>query len=857
MKKIVITGGLGYIGTELCKLYSGETRTTDITVVDTLFSASKVKQLKRWGFNFKQCSILDKECISEIVKDADIVIHLAGITDVAYTNTESMPEKDKLIVETGVTGTQNILNAMKDTCKIIFPSTHVVFEGFNKTYAGITEEESPCPVLSYATSKFRSEEDIKSSGKNYIILRLASVCGYSDNDTMRINIMPNLFASKAAQKETIKLFSGGVQLKSLVPLLDVVRCMKFMAENDIEKETFHVSLESMSVKEVANICKLYVPDLNIVETEDEIPNLGYTISNAKLLSTGFQFRYNIEDCIEEMIENWSNQNIPAQLEYIDKGGNEYIDSRGKITNYELTEPINLIGLIDSNYGSVRANHYHPIQEQKCLLVFGQYISVTKDLLIENAPIETKVINEGDIAIIKPNVAHAMVFTQRSLFLNLVNGEREHENYGITHTIPYQLVDEKMKQDILKHYLPECRICGSKNIQRVVSLGFSPLANNLISSIDENVDSYPLEMDRCLDCYNAQLSMVVPPQKMFDDYLYLSSTSPVFVNHFKRAAEEYVEEFSLDQSSLVVDIGCNDGTALKPFKEKKIRVVGVEPAENIVKIARENGIVVQHSYFNEKSVDTIVALFGSADLVLASNVFAHSDKVSDILRNAFSLLKPKGTFVIEVQYLLNTLEDATFDNIYHEHVNYWTVTSLNNFLKDSCYELYKVKGINTHGGSIRVYIRRFSNDPIDDSVQQFLDKEEKCGIKDEAIYRNFESEIQQIRFNVRKNINSIKAENKRIVAYGSPAKATTALNFFGITSNDIEYTIEDNKLKHDKFIPGVNIPIKNKEYALENPPDVIVVLAWNFIDSIIENNQELVEKGVRFLSIRDLYGDDYD
>ena len=432
-QKIVITGGLGYIGTELCKLYSGEARYKQIIVLDNRFVSERVKQLRDWGIDFHQVSILDKDTLEKHLFDADIVVHLAGVTDVAYVKTEADPEKDKLITQTAVEGTRNVIHSVKPSCKVIFPSTHVVYEGVSDTKLDIPETESPCPVLTYSVGKVQSEEDFKNSNLNYVVLRLASVYGYS-TDTMRIGIMPNLFSKIASMDGTIKLFSGGVQVKSLVPLLDVVRCIKFMAENEtIKKEIFHLSQETVTVKQVAEICKEINPKLTIVETHDEIPNLGYTISNKKLLSTGFKFRYSLKESIREMIHNWSKKNINPALEYIDRGGKEFVDARGKILNYELTEPINLIGYIESKKGSVRANHYHPIQEQKCLLIKGQYISVIKDLSVPNAPIETRIINEGDIAIIKPNVAHTMVFTEDSIFLNLVRGEREHENYGVTHT----------------------------------------------------------------------------------------------------------------------------------------------------------------------------------------------------------------------------------------------------------------------------------------------------------------------------------------------------------------------------------------------------------------------------------------
>lgn len=849
-QKIVITGGLGYIGSELCKLYSGEARFKNIVVIDSRFMSEKVKQLRDWGIDYFQCSLLDKEEIAKHVCDADTVIHLAGITDVAYVKTQEDTEKDNLIRETGITGTLNILNSIKDSCKIIFPSTHVVFEGFAETKIDIDESETPKPVLTYSASKYQSEKDLEASGKNYVILRLGSVYGFS-TDSTRISIMPNLFSKITSQGKTIKLFSGGVQLKSLVSVIDVARFMKFVAENiEINREIFHVSNETMTVKEVATLCKSIDPSLNIVETDDEIPNLGYTISNKKMLSTGFKLRHNIKDAVTQMIKNWSRKNISNELESIDCGGKEYIDDRGRILNYELTEPINLIGYIESKTGTVRANHYHPIQEQKCLLVKGQYISVIKDLSDPSASIETRVINAGDLSVIKPNVAHAMIFTQDSIFLNLVRGEREHENYGVTHTIPYVIVDDKMRDKLLKIYQLECRSCGNAHLKRAVSLGESPLANNLKNSEEEAAEMFPLEMNYCPRCHNCQLSVVVPPQKMFDNYLYVSSTASTFVEHFKQAALSYIDQFNLNNQSLVIDIGSNDGVGLKTFKDHGIQVLGVDPAKNISKIANENGIPTLNEYFNKSTAEKILFSYGKAKLITASNVFAHADNLAEIASSVFDVLENDGVFVVEVQYLLDTIKDMTFDNIYHEHVNYWSVTSINNFFSKLGFCVYKVEHVNTHGGSIRVYVKR-NGAKVDQSVFDFISQEQDFGLTKYERYKRFGEDISKIKSVVRDNIKKIKDKYGSICAYGSPAKATTSLNYYGIDNSYIDFTVEDNSMKHNKLIPGVNIKIKGKDYFLDNLPKAVVVLAWNFFELIRSKNSHIEEMGVRFINIKDL------
>ena len=844
MKKIVITGGLGYIGTELCKIYSGYSWNDEITVIDNRFVSERVNQLRNWNMNFVQGNILDKEIIKKYCKDADIVHHLAGITDVPRVKSESSSEKDDLINKVAEEGTQNILDVISENCKIIMPSSHVVYEGLESIKKDINENEKTCPVLSYGKSKAINEEQLKKSGKNYIILRLGSVYGYS-TDTARIDIMANFFAKTASQNGTLRLFAGGKQIKSLVPLIDVARCFKFMEEKeDIQKQLFNLTKDTVTVKQVAEICKKYNPKINLRETNDEIPNLGFSLSNKKILKTGFKFLYALNESMREMIEKWSKQDLIKDLEHVRDGGNEYIDDRGKISNHELTEPINLIGLIDSKKGTIRANHYHPQQEQKCLFTKGQIIEIFQDILNPNSPKITQVVNEGQLSIIKPNVAHTMVFTKDTTFLNLVRGERDHENYGISHTIRHWFVDERERDMLMKYYKFDCRSCGETKLKRVISLGYQPLANNLLKNKNDKADLYPLEMNYCPGCHNCQLSISVDPKKMFSNYLYTSSTSKVFRDHFSKAAKKYSKEFKLNsKKSYIIDIGSNDGVALKPFKDLGYKnILGIEPAKNLAKLANKKKIKTFNGFLNTKNLKKIKK---GADIILASNVFAHSDNLKEMAECMKKLIKKDGTIIIEVQYLLNTLKDLTFDNIYHEHYNYWSLTSLVNFFKQFNLEIYKAERINTHGGSIRVYIKN-KKIKIDKTVKFLLLEEERFGLKKYSTYKNFADKIYKIRSNVVKNLDRLKKENKIIVGYGAPAKATTALNFFGI-NNQIDFIVEDNKLKHNKFVPGVKIPISSK-IKIKNKLPIILVLAWNFFDDIKKNNQNLSKK---FVNIKDL------
>ena len=231
--------------------------------------------------------------------------------------------------------------------------------------------------------------------------------------------------------------------------------------------------------------------------------------------------------------------------------------------------------------------------------------------------------------------------------------------------------------------------------------------------------------------------------------------------------------------------------------------------------------------------------------MASNVFAHSDNLKEMTECMKALLKKDGTIIIEVQYLLNTLKDLTFDNIYHEHYNYWSLTSLINFFKQFDLTIFRAEKIDTHGGSLRIYLK-IKKVKIEKNVKNFLKEEEDFGIKRFSTYKNFADKIYDIKKNIINNLNRLKNENDLIAGYGSPAKATTALNFFGV-KNQIDFIIEDNELKHGKFVPGVKIPIISKSH-IKKKISCVLVLAWNFFEDIKKNNLNLSKK---FINIKDL------
>jgi 2-polyprenyl-3-methyl-5-hydroxy-6-metoxy-1,4-benzoquinol methylase len=396
---------------------------------------------------------------------------------------------------------------------------------------------------------------------------------------------------------------------------------------------------------------------------------------------------------------------------------------------------------------------------------------------------------------------------------------------------------------------KCRICKNENLRKFLSLGTTPLANSFLSKdgLKKEEKKFPLELCFCERCKLVQLTYIVPSEDMFRDYVYLSSTTKSFRKHFEEMAIEIAKDFGLDEKSVVVDIGSNDGILLKPFKELGINIIGVEPAANVAKIAEENGIETINDFFNEKVVDEIIKSKGNADVVTANNVFAHIDDIGSVIENVKRLLKKDGIYVIEIQYFVDTIEQMTFDNVYHEHMSYYTLTSLDYFFRLHGMEVFRVKRIGTHGGSLRVFVKKKgSGHKADDSVKKLVDYEKNMGIDDFKIYEEYGKKVDGVKKKLVDYIKKIKNEGKIIAAYGAPAKGNTLLNFCNIGKDYIEYIIEDNPLKQNLFAPGTHIQVVSSKILDEKLPDFILILAWNFADEILNKTKNYAEKGVKFI-----------
>tara|TARA_Y100000310_G_scaffold82715_1_gene79316 strand:- start:22969 stop:24192 length:1224 start_codon:yes stop_codon:yes gene_type:complete len=395
----------------------------------------------------------------------------------------------------------------------------------------------------------------------------------------------------------------------------------------------------------------------------------------------------------------------------------------------------------------------------------------------------------------------------------------------------------------------CRICEGTDIKTFLSLGSTGLANNLPAKedLDKEEAYFPLDVALCENCKLVQLTCVVPPELMFKNYLYVTSTTQTFRDHFRAMADHLTKMFQLNENSTVVDIGSNDGLLLKGFQKHGVQVVGVEPADNLVELANKEGVPTLNGFHDQAIADQILAKYGKADVITANNVFAHTDDISKIVKTFDTLLKDNGVFVFEAHYLFSMMDKMTFDAIYHEHVSYYSLTPFVHFFKRFGMNIFRVEKVASHGGSLRVFVQKdVGNHAIDSSVQIMLEDEEKRGVKDYATYENFAQKVTAVKDKVVNILQQLKKEGKTIVGYGVPAKATTLLTFCGIGKETFDYIVDDNPLKQGRYTPIEHIPIVPSTQLDEQKPDYIVILAWNFAEEIIKKLGKYKEQGVKFI-----------
>ena len=394
---------------------------------------------------------------------------------------------------------------------------------------------------------------------------------------------------------------------------------------------------------------------------------------------------------------------------------------------------------------------------------------------------------------------------------------------------------------------QCRICGSKRLDMFLSLGNSPLANNLYdnSELAGTQKYYPLEVYVCRDCYLVQLTHIVGPEILFSHYAYSTGRSIPMNDHFSGLAQAIAKDFKFDANSLVVDIGSNDGTLLSHFLKLNFKVLGVDPAANIVEAARKKGVETVNALFSTEIAKTLVDDFGRAKVILAANVFAHVDNLDDFVGAIDCLLDKEGVFVIEVPYLLNFLEQTEFDTVYHEHLSYFSIYPLVQLFKKFNMRIIDIKELSVHGGSVRIFVQREKSE-FSGALNDFLLKEDEFGIKNISTYTDFSDKVANLKKKLRKILSDLKSDNKKIYGYGASAKSTTLLNYCNIDNKIIDCICDTTPFKQGKFAPGTGIPIVPDSRLVEEMPDYSLILAWNYKEHILLKEAEYLKKGGRFI-----------
>jgi hypothetical protein len=395
----------------------------------------------------------------------------------------------------------------------------------------------------------------------------------------------------------------------------------------------------------------------------------------------------------------------------------------------------------------------------------------------------------------------------------------------------------------------CRLCGGSELALVLQLTPTPPANAFVGEGAKSKDQpcFPLDVFFCGGCAHVQLLDVVDPRSLFEDYVYVSGTSPVFVKHFDDYAESIVRSFKPQPSALVVDVGSNDGTLLRAFKEREMTVLGVDPAKDIARGASAAGIETIADFFTPALAAEIRDKHGPAAIVTANNVFAHADDLAGLRDGAKSLIAPDGVFVFEVSYLLDVVEKTLFDTIYHEHLAYHSVKPLRRFFEAGGMELFSVERVDAHGGSLRGMAGLAGvSHTTDGTVERLIADEERAGLGHAETFMAFADRIDGLGRALKRLVDRIKAEGKSIAGFGAPAKATTLMYHFGIGADVVDFIVDDNPLKQGLYTPGHHIPVLPAETLYERRPDFAIVLAWNFAAAIMAKHSAFRKQGGHFI-----------
>ncbi len=398
----------------------------------------------------------------------------------------------------------------------------------------------------------------------------------------------------------------------------------------------------------------------------------------------------------------------------------------------------------------------------------------------------------------------------------------------------------------------CRLCDSLDLQLALELPPSALADDYLPAekADRSRERYPLNVMLCSSCGQSQLEHVASAEAIYGDYIYRTASSPGLDVHFESYASDVFKVIQLKPSAKVLDLGCNDGALLRSFQKRGAKVVGVEPATQIAEALSASGIPTINDYFTEASAQRVEQAHGLFDVITANNVFANVDDVRNFALGARSLLNERGVFIIETGYASSLIENSVFDNIYHEHLSYFSVAPLEKFFNSLDMEIIHVQEVPTKGGSLRAYIQKKNGPHSRNSVvSELIRRESDGGLFDGSAYKRLEERIQKVKTESRSLIQSLKNEGKKLCGYGASATCTTMIHTLELGS-DLEFLVDDNPIKENTLSPGFHLPVYSSKYLVEegNRADVALILPWRFRDQIVERSSKFTSQGGKFMTL---------
>lgn len=391
----------------------------------------------------------------------------------------------------------------------------------------------------------------------------------------------------------------------------------------------------------------------------------------------------------------------------------------------------------------------------------------------------------------------------------------------------------------------CRICGNMKLRKVLDLGTMPPANNFlrVGELKKPEQRFPLAVQFCEKCFLLSLCHVVDSEILFKNYHYLTGASAPLAKHFTEEARMIYEKLISDKNDLVVEFGSNDGVLLSALKEK-CRVLGVDPAKNVASFAMKQGVETVTAFFSEKTARKIKQKYGEAKVIVANNVFAHIDDIHNCMRGIALLLRPDGVFISESHWVGNLVGGGGFDQIYHEHLSYYSLYSMKYLASIFGLVITKVEIVPIHGESIRVFMKK--RGVSEDSAHRLLALEKKLGLTKIETFQRFSKGVAENRDAIKLLLKEIKRSKKTVAGYGAPAKGNTLLHYFGIGKQDLLFVTDTTIFKQGLLTPGAHIPVVSPGILKTNPPDYLLLLSWNYADAILEKERDLREQGVKFI-----------